>query len=111
MTNVQVGEIHRIMGRKVRPTTKFDPQFVAVARDDPRDRTFKGNSSACCHGTFPSPKAYDATKTARQNKTNRGEFEFAFGFVFCALSGSNEISMEEKTTAQASSARIITGIE
>lgn len=43
-------------------------QLVAVEREVPIPRTSRGKSSPCCHGTFPRPVAYDATKTIMENK-------------------------------------------
>jgi hypothetical protein len=46
--NVHDGVSNPIIGRKVRPTMKLQPQLVAVEIDDPRDRTLSGNNSDCC---------------------------------------------------------------
>jgi hypothetical protein len=45
---VHGGVSNSIIGRKVRPTMKLQPQLVAVEIDDPRDRTLRGNNSDCC---------------------------------------------------------------
>lgn len=45
---VHDGVSRSIIGRKVSPTTKLQPQLVSVEMDDPRDRTLKGNNSDCC---------------------------------------------------------------
>lgn len=36
---------------------KFADQFVQVEREEPRERTERGKSSDCIHGTFPRPRA------------------------------------------------------
>jgi hypothetical protein len=72
---VHDGVSNSIIGKKVSPTMKLQPQLVAVEMDDPRDRTLRGNNSDCCpvrhgisylvrviqnenlHGTEPIPVA------------------------------------------------------
>ena len=60
-TKVQLGLKRSNIGRNVPPTTKLEPQLVAVDRPEPRLLTYNGKSSDCCQGTLPSPKAYAAT--------------------------------------------------
>lgn len=54
---VTAGVKNSIMGKNVNPTMKLAPQFVLVLSPDPRERTFRGKSSDCIHGTFPRPRA------------------------------------------------------
>jgi hypothetical protein len=43
---VPVGVKTAIIGRNVRPMTKLEAQFVAVAIEEPRERTERGNNLA-----------------------------------------------------------------
>jgi hypothetical protein len=73
------------MGKNVNPITKFAPQFVEVDNAEPRERTLRGKSSDCIHGTFPSPMAYDAVYIMIERTMINGAVEFGAG-CGCGLS-------------------------
>lgn len=60
---VHVGVSNSIIGRKVSPTTKLQPQLVAVDMEDPRDRTLRGNNSDCCPVILMLAFWYDLCRT------------------------------------------------
>jgi hypothetical protein len=70
MTNVHGGVKNTIIGKKVNPTMKLAPQFVLVLIPEPRERTFRGKSSLCIHGTLPRPRAYAPTYSIILARTN-----------------------------------------
>ena len=55
--NVPAGVIFCNMVKNVDAITSEPAQFVAVAYEVPIPLTFWGNSSDCCHGTVPIPRA------------------------------------------------------
>jgi hypothetical protein len=59
--NVKAGVRNSIIGKNVRPTTKLAPQLVLVLSPEPNERTLRGKSSLCIHGTLPRPRAYAPT--------------------------------------------------
>jgi hypothetical protein len=107
------------MGRNVTPTTKFEAQFAAVERPEPRLLTFSGKSSDCCQGTFPIPIPYAATYRVILASTTKGDERSVNGTLerpSGVAAGLEEFVslgrvMKWKATPQRRRAKIMTGMD
>src|SRR6185437_14226942 len=119
MTKVHAGVKNSIIGKNVKPTIKFAPQFVLVLIPEPRDRTLRGKSSLCIHGTLPRPRAYAPTYNMTLVRTSRGAVRCERGIDSCADAEEDGLSaikplgnvMKRKPTLQRRSPMAMIGIE